>query len=100
MGLEPVEQLVCESWQGVHIKYQYSSVGRASASYVAGHRFDPGYWYQSKIRRDNEYIPHNCVALEKRELILHLYRRGVNGSMTVSKTVGEDPNSSAYANKF
>ena len=46
MGLEPVEQLVCESRQGVHIKYQYSSVGRASASYAAGRRFDPGYWYQ------------------------------------------------------
>ncbi len=47
MGLEPVEQLVCESWQGVHIKCQYSSVGRASASYAAGHRFDPGYWHQT-----------------------------------------------------
>ena len=56
MGLEPVEQLVCESWQGVHIKCQYSSVGRASASYAAGRRFDPGYWHQSSQGLGHEML--------------------------------------------
>ena len=105
--------------------YQYSSVGRASASYAAGHRFEPGYWYQSctwtwdvekpvldslkevlsrgkvdSLRENRTCAPSTGSRQALRDKGKHLCRRGVNGSITVSKTDGQGSSPCVYAKNF